>query len=665
MGRPRSKGKDAGCGGGASSGSGSGFFGGGGYSSHGAYMLEKSRKLKEQFGASAPKVADDDPSVPAQPPIFRSLTFWMTGRTCVPDQQLKQLIVAHGGIYEQYGFTKVSHIIADNLALGNQTWRELKSRVKRGHIVTSAWVLDCIREGRRIPEARYMPKCLETGPTMLSFFGGVGDSTPPSTLVSVAPVQAVLVVGVSQADSPHSKTVVAQRIVARSSPVPSRGAQDAREVTPTELESTSGEDTERAKVLGLERGSAALSECGAAGAEVGSFTAGGASSSSTCVAPPDARHIQLAQTVAASSVSVSRLCEHGLRGPAELRRLLEDQACALAGHLRHIGPLVLSVGLRVTVEAGQEWGGSADVDVRLSAFGLCTGEAQQQEIAGLVAGLTGLCDRACPSLGLSVGGAGTWAAVRHVSVQLRYRALSPAELQASRCDALAADAPRAPPAPSPPAPRRSRRWRRLAPAGTAHIEVSDARAVVGAVPSRLPSFVDLDAEESPPPKRPHVDGAAPTATPAASIAAPEGVAQPSSASVASGIEAALAPPAADKVSEALQVLLAACGGAAWQRPGALAAAGRVIAAPRAGRGEKSGDTEVLRSYVAAVRELLRRHDLARAASAFALMHRASVYGNGAATAGAIGALPAVAVAAMEALAEELRLASGAPSPVQP
>ena len=53
------------------------------------------------------------------------------------------------GVYEQYGFTHVTHVIADNLASGNQTWAQLKRRTKRVNVVTSNWIMDCVKEGRR------------------------------------------------------------------------------------------------------------------------------------------------------------------------------------------------------------------------------------------------------------------------------------------------------------------------------------------------------------------------------------------------------------------------------------------------------------------------------------------------------------------------------------
>eukprot|EP00930_Biecheleria_cincta_P037728 TRINITY_DN25924_c0_g1_i1.p1 TRINITY_DN25924_c0_g1~~TRINITY_DN25924_c0_g1_i1.p1 ORF type:complete len:707 (-),score=97.49 TRINITY_DN25924_c0_g1_i1:185-2305(-) len=148
------------------------FFGGGGYASHGEYMVEKNRKLKEQFAAAAQcSLAPSIPSEASKTSIFKGCSFWMTGRTCIPDQELKRLIVEHGGLYEQYGFTRVSHVIADNLAAGNQTWGELKRRLKRCNVVTSSWITDSVREGKRIPESRYMPKCLQASSSMLSFMG--------------------------------------------------------------------------------------------------------------------------------------------------------------------------------------------------------------------------------------------------------------------------------------------------------------------------------------------------------------------------------------------------------------------------------------------------------------------------------------------------------------
>jgi len=66
-----------------------------------------------------------------------------------PSTFLQSLASQCRGVYEQYGFTHVTHVIADNLASGNQTWAQLKRRTKRVNVVTSNWIMDCVKEGRR------------------------------------------------------------------------------------------------------------------------------------------------------------------------------------------------------------------------------------------------------------------------------------------------------------------------------------------------------------------------------------------------------------------------------------------------------------------------------------------------------------------------------------
>jgi len=157
-------------------------FGGGGWASHGEYMGDKTRKLREQLAETA--------GAAAAPPIFKGLTFWMTGRTSLPDQELKRMIVQHAGTYEQYGFTRVSHIIADNLAMGNQTWRDLSRRLKKNHVVTSAWVTDCVREQRRLPEVRYLPECFAASTKISAFFQASGSKPKAMATEHVVPLEA-------------------------------------------------------------------------------------------------------------------------------------------------------------------------------------------------------------------------------------------------------------------------------------------------------------------------------------------------------------------------------------------------------------------------------------------------------------------------------------------
>lgn len=343
------------------------FFGGGGYASHGAYMVEKNRKLKEQLAAVAGETE--------VPRIFKGLTFWMTGRTCVPDQELKRAIVEHGGIYEQYGFTRVSHIIADNLATGNQTWRELRNRVRRGHVVTSRWVLDCVEAGRRLSEARYLPECLSAGSSMLSFVGAnaskptlhsadagaascaaddVSDIAALSTQEDGEPAEVSLQASAADfeklstpsgrhifRDPPDALRSAVHRIV-NSPPEPAFHAASSSRAAPCE-------DSEGA----LDReGAQAAGDC----EELSTSPASGALQD--CVA-------RVASTEASSAqiaLEVNAFCPEGLSSRTEILALLQELSTSAATQLHdHSGCLLASVGLRVTMEPLEEWCGFSDL----------------------------------------------------------------------------------------------------------------------------------------------------------------------------------------------------------------------------------------------------------------------------------------------------------------
>jgi len=103
--------------------------------------------------------------------IFKGLLFWIVDRSARGILDLQRLIADHGGVHEGQSLTSATHIVVDNLAVGGQTWRDLTSRVKRGTVVTSAWLADSAREGRRLPAAAYMPKSLAPTSSILSLAG--------------------------------------------------------------------------------------------------------------------------------------------------------------------------------------------------------------------------------------------------------------------------------------------------------------------------------------------------------------------------------------------------------------------------------------------------------------------------------------------------------------
>jgi hypothetical protein len=144
--------------------------GGGGWQGFGQYMRDKTDKLAEQYDLRYAKESS----------LFEGKTFWSTGRLEGIDFDIKEVITQHGGTYEQYGLRNVSHIIASNLALGNQNWKKLlggKFAHKSYCVVTPQWLVDSIKAGRCQPESNYLPECIRLKGSLELF---LGESAKPS-----------------------------------------------------------------------------------------------------------------------------------------------------------------------------------------------------------------------------------------------------------------------------------------------------------------------------------------------------------------------------------------------------------------------------------------------------------------------------------------------------
>eukprot|EP01054_Gregarina_sp_Poly1_P000584 Gregarina_sp_Poly_1__583@NODE_1139_length_4971_cov_35_431688_g785_i0_p2_GENE_NODE_1139_length_4971_cov_35_431688_g785_i0NODE_1139_length_4971_cov_35_431688_g785_i0_p2_ORF_typecomplete_len470_score64_07BRCT_2/PF16589_5/6_4e14BRCT/PF00533_26/1_9e06LIG3_BRCT/PF16759_5/0_00096LIG3_BRCT/PF16759_5/1_3e04RTT107_BRCT_5/PF16770_5/0_21Barttin/PF15462_6/0_43NESP55/PF06390_12/0_99_NODE_1139_length_4971_cov_35_431688_g785_i032614670 len=127
-------------------------FGGGGFEGFQDYMYLKNERVKLQL---VEKAADRKSN------LFEGCRFQIDGRTRILDSELKLIIVEHGGEYLYWEPRRVTHFIADNLAMGNQRWRKLRfKRSTSVHYITSAWVLDSVKAGKRMKENEYAPQCL-------------------------------------------------------------------------------------------------------------------------------------------------------------------------------------------------------------------------------------------------------------------------------------------------------------------------------------------------------------------------------------------------------------------------------------------------------------------------------------------------------------------------
>jgi hypothetical protein len=113
------------------------------------------------------------------PQIFRGLNIYLNGSTAplVSDHKLKQLFAQHGGGASiSLGRRTVTHVIIGDKCGGGLASGKIEKEVttvggKGIKFVTAQWILDSVERGVRQPEARYVPKNLN------SRIGGSGQGS--------------------------------------------------------------------------------------------------------------------------------------------------------------------------------------------------------------------------------------------------------------------------------------------------------------------------------------------------------------------------------------------------------------------------------------------------------------------------------------------------------
>jgi outer membrane receptor for ferrienterochelin and colicin len=98
-------------------------FGGGGWKGYDNYLAVKNQRINEQLKN---QIEDTLLESGKKEMIFENCVFWLDGRTRIAEERLKELMVLYGGEYEASTLSRVTHIVADNLALGNQRWRQIR-----------------------------------------------------------------------------------------------------------------------------------------------------------------------------------------------------------------------------------------------------------------------------------------------------------------------------------------------------------------------------------------------------------------------------------------------------------------------------------------------------------------------------------------------------------
>ncbi|XP_063809444.1 DNA repair protein REV1 isoform X2 [Pseudophryne corroboree] len=118
-----------------------------GWGAWGGYISAKVQKLDEQFRLDAPLQQQKDGTTSN---IFNGVSIYVNGYTDPTADQLRHLMMLHGGQYHvYYSRSKTTHIIASNLP--NSKIKELRDE----KVVCPEWVTDSIKAGRLLSYVPY------------------------------------------------------------------------------------------------------------------------------------------------------------------------------------------------------------------------------------------------------------------------------------------------------------------------------------------------------------------------------------------------------------------------------------------------------------------------------------------------------------------------------
>ncbi|KNC25926.1 hypothetical protein FF38_03680 [Lucilia cuprina] len=113
-----------------------------GFEEWGGYMGAKITKLEEQFSAASNPFKKTD--------LFAGISIFVNGHTNPSADELKRIMMIHGGIFHHYERSHTTYIIASNLP-------DVKVRnMNTSKIISPQWVVDCIKEGKIVDYTKYL-----------------------------------------------------------------------------------------------------------------------------------------------------------------------------------------------------------------------------------------------------------------------------------------------------------------------------------------------------------------------------------------------------------------------------------------------------------------------------------------------------------------------------
>ncbi|XP_031272689.1 DNA repair protein REV1 isoform X3 [Pistacia vera] len=137
------------------------------FSDFGSYMVEKNRKLQNQFDAEASSSSYSAST--SGRPIFQGVSIFVDGFTVPSSQELRGYMLKYGGRFENYfSRHRVTHIICSNLP--DSKIKNLRSFSGGLPVVKPAWVLDSVAANKLLSWVPYQLDQLANNQPKLSYF---------------------------------------------------------------------------------------------------------------------------------------------------------------------------------------------------------------------------------------------------------------------------------------------------------------------------------------------------------------------------------------------------------------------------------------------------------------------------------------------------------------
>lgn len=119
-----------------------------GFEEWGGYMAAKKMKLAAQFAGQRDIEAEDHEEIRSE--IFKGISIFVNGYTKPSADELRRLMLIHGGTYHHYFSSKTTHTVASNLPYSKI--KNLKNQI----VVMPDWITDSIKAGKLLHHQNYL-----------------------------------------------------------------------------------------------------------------------------------------------------------------------------------------------------------------------------------------------------------------------------------------------------------------------------------------------------------------------------------------------------------------------------------------------------------------------------------------------------------------------------